>query len=109
MRGDVVADEDVDNRGWSRAMSVSANREELSAAKRRRLIGWGLLRSVTTTVVLVGLYYILPLDRIDNVPLILVGGLLILVAVTVWQLRAILGARYPALRGIEALATTVPL
>ena len=55
-----------------------------------------------------GLYYLLPLDHITNVPLTLVGGLLILLAVTVWQ-RAIIRARYPALRAVEALATTVPL
>jgi len=54
------------------------------------------------------LYYLLPLDHITNVPLTLVGGLLILLAVTVWQ-RAIIRARYPALRAVEALATTVPL
>ncbi len=90
-------------------MSASANRAELSAARRRRLVGVGLLRSLASAVVLVGLYYFLPLNHVKNVPLALVAGLLILVGVTVWQLRAIFGATYPALRAVEALATTVPL
>lgn len=90
-------------------MSVQANRNDLPPAKRRRLIGFGLLRSVATTVVLVGLYYLLPLDHIDSVLWTLVVGLLLLLAVIVWQLRGILRARYPAVRAVEALATTVPL
>ncbi|HEX4171986.1 MAG TPA: hypothetical protein VHY82_05860 [Acetobacteraceae bacterium] len=48
-----------------------------------------MLRSLATTVVLAGLYYLLPLDHTKNVPVTLVAGLLILAAVTVWQLRVI--------------------
>jgi voltage-gated potassium channel len=91
------------------AMSARADRAELSPAARRRLLGVGLLRSLATTVVLVALYYLLPLDHIRNVSPTLVAGLLILLAVTVYQLRTIIRARYPALRAIEALATTLPL
>jgi voltage-gated potassium channel len=91
-------------------MSALANRDELPPAKRRRLLGLRLLRALATTVVLVALYYLLPLDHIPkNVPLTLAAGLLILLAVTVWQVRAIIRARYPALRAAEALAATVPL
>jgi voltage-gated potassium channel len=91
------------------AVSVQAGRNELPRAKRRRLAGLGLLRSLAATVVLAGLYYLLPLDHIKNVPLALVAGLLILLAATIWQVRATIRARYPALRAVEALATTVPL
>ncbi len=90
-------------------MSAQAGRNELSPARRRRLFGLGLLRALTTTVVLVALYYLLPLDHIMNVPLTLAAGMVILLAVTVWQVRATIRARYPALRAIEALAATVPL
>jgi hypothetical protein len=72
------------------------------------MIGLGLLRSVVTTVVLVALFHLLPLDHIESL-WTLVTGLLLLLAVTAWQVRAILRARYPALRAVEALATTVPL
>ena len=58
---------------------------------------------------LVALYYLLPLDHIKNVPLALTAGIVILVVVAVWQVRAIIRARYPALRAVEALAATVPL
>jgi voltage-gated potassium channel len=102
-------DHDFAGPGQCCAMSAHAGRNELPPAKRRRLVGLGLLRSLATTVVLVALYYLLPLNRIKNVPLTLVAGLLILVAVTVWQVRAIISARHPALRAVEALAATVPL
>lgn len=90
-------------------MSVQANQNQLTPAKRRRLIGLGLLRALATTAVLVLLYYLLPLNHIKNVPVTLVAGLLILVAVILVQLRVITKARYPVVRSIEALAATVPL
>ena len=90
-------------------MSVQADRQELTPAERRRRIALGLLRAFATTVVLVALYYLLPLDHIRNVPAVLAAGLLILAAVILVQLRVISKARYPNLRAIEALAITVPL
>ena len=90
-------------------MSVQADRQELTPARRRRRIALGLLRALATTAVLVALYYLLPLDHFTNVPLVLVAGVLILLAVILVQLRAITRARYPALHAIEALAITVPL
>jgi len=83
----------------------------LASAKRRRQVGLGVLRSVATAIVLVGLYYLLPLDHLASVPLAvtLVVGLLVLVAVAALQVRLVIRARYPALRAGEALATTVPL
>jgi voltage-gated potassium channel len=69
----------------------------------------GLFRALATAVVLVALYYQLPLDRVTDVPLTLVVGLVILLAVTAWQLRAVVRAKYPAVRAVVALAVTVPL
>jgi voltage-gated potassium channel len=82
-----------------------------ASARRRRQVGLGVLRSLASAIVLVTLYYLLPLDHLAGVPLavILVVGLLILLAVTGWQLRLVVRARYPAIRAGEALATTVPL
>jgi voltage-gated potassium channel len=90
-------------------MSAQADHNELSPVRRRRLFGLGLLRALATTVVLVALYYLLPLDHIKNVPLTLAAGIVILLVVAIWQVRAIIRARYPALRAVEALAATVPL
>src|SRR5258708_5727959 len=109
MSGDVVGDDDFGGPGRGWAMSVQPDRNELLPGNRRRLGGLGVIRSLAATVVLVGLNYLLPLDHINNVTLTLVGGLLILLAVTVWHVHAPIGARYPALRAVEALATTVPL
>jgi hypothetical protein len=69
----------------------------------------GLFRALATAVVLVALYYLLPLDHVKDVPLTLAVGLVILLAVTAWQLRAIVRAKYPAVRAVVALAVTVPL
>jgi hypothetical protein len=91
------------------AVSSQAGTTELPPAKRRQLIGLGLLRALATTIVLVALYYLLPLDHLKNVPVVLVAGLLILTAVTAFQLRAVSQARYPSVRATEALAATLPL
>ena len=83
----------------------------LTPAQRRRRIAVGLIRALAVTTVLVALYYLAPLDRIDRVPLgvSLAVALLVLLAVTIWQIRAITRAAHPRVRAIEALAATVPL
>jgi voltage-gated potassium channel len=77
----------------------------------RRQITWGLLRALASTTVLVALYYLSPLDHVEAVPLpvSLVILLLLLVGVSIWQVRAITRSAYPGVRAVEALATTVPL
>ena len=83
----------------------------LSAAQRRRRLTVGLLRALAITVVLLAGYYLLPLERLSSVPmwLTLAVGLLALAAVATLQVRAVIRARYPALKAVEALATTAPL
>jgi voltage-gated potassium channel len=90
---------------------MSAPDGRLRSARHRRQVVLGTLRSLASSILLVALYYLLPLDRLASVPLavILVVGLALLVAAAVWQLRLILRARYPGMRAAEALATTVPL
>jgi hypothetical protein len=79
-------------------------------AQRRRVI-FGLSRAVGIAAVLIALYYSMPLDRLTRGSLVaaMVLGLLLLGAMTAYQVRAILRAAHPAVRAIEALATTVPL
>jgi hypothetical protein len=55
-------------------------------------------------VVLVALYYLLPLDHDRNVAVTLIAGLLILLAVTAWQPRKVIHHQHPPVRAIEALA-----
>ena len=85
--------------------------QELPRATRRRLIIGTILRGLVITTVLVVLYYQLPLDRPWNADTAvrLLLGLLIFVGLTVWQVRAIAGSRYPGLRAAEALGFIIPL
>jgi voltage-gated potassium channel len=86
-----------------------ASRSGLPSARRRRRTLLGVLRSLATTVVLVVLYYVLPLDHVTNVPVTLAVGLVVLAVATALQLQMIARSAFPAVRAIEALATTVPL
>jgi len=83
----------------------------LPAARRHRIIIIGLLRALAITAAVVAAYYLLPLDRLAGVPLgvSFVAGLVVLTAMSVYQVRAIINASYPAIRAIEELAATVPL
>jgi voltage-gated potassium channel len=70
-----------------------------------------LLRAAGSTAVLVAIYYLLPLDHSARwfAVTALVIALAALVGLVTFQVRAISGSRYPALRALEALAVTVPL
>ena len=85
--------------------------QELPPAQRRRLIIGAVLRGLVVTTVPVVLYYLLPLDRpLDTGTAVrLLIGLLIFTGLTVWQVRAITGSRYPGLRAAEALGLIIPL
>ena len=69
-----------------------------------------MLRGLVVTTVLV-LYYLLPLDRPwgSDTAVRLLIGLLVFAGLTVWQVRAITGSRYPGLRAAEALGLIIPL
>ncbi|MCU7821039.1 potassium channel family protein [Kitasatospora sp. DSM 101779] len=75
-----------------------------------RRIAWTVLRVVASVVVLVTLYYLLPLDHSSTaatITMLLVGlaGFVALVAV---QVRWIVRSPHPGLRAAEALAICVP-
>jgi voltage-gated potassium channel len=76
----------------------------------RRSLGT-LLRALGSTIALVAIYYLLPLDRtsISVAVAMLAFGLLALVGLVTFQVRSIIRATYPALRAVGALATSVPL
>ena len=70
-----------------------------------------MLRALASTVGLVAIYYLLPLDR-TSIPVavgMLAVGLLALAGLVAFQVRSIIKATYPALRAVGALATSVPL
>ena len=70
-----------------------------------------LLRALASTVALIVIYYLLPLDEasIGFAAWMLVIGLLSLIGLVAFQVRAITKATYPALRAVGALATSAPL
>ena len=78
-------------------------------AVRRRLLVRTLLRAVLTVVVLVAVYYLLPLDgEFDTTAMILLlVGLLALAGLFIWQVRGILRSGYPALRAVSALSSAI--
>jgi voltage-gated potassium channel len=85
--------------------------DPLTPRRRRWLLARGLLRALATAVVLVVLYYTLPLGSLSDASLVaeLSVGVAILVGVIIWQVGAIERATYPAIRATQALAVTAPL
>ena len=84
--------------------------EQLSQTEQRRFYVFSALRVLGTSAALIALYYMLPLDHIDvSIWIPLTGGLVILVIVTVAQIRAILNSTHPYKKALEALAATIPL
>ena len=83
---------------------------EAGSLRVRRVVAT-LLRALGSTVGLVAIYYLLPLDR-TSIPLavgMLAVGLLALGGLVAFQVRSIIRATFPALRAVGALATSVPL
>jgi hypothetical protein len=90
---------------------MSATNKDLTRAQRQRGITLGLLRALGITALLIALYYLAPLDQLTGISLLLslIIGLLVLAAMTAYQVWAILRAVHPGVRAVEALATTVLL
>jgi hypothetical protein len=70
-----------------------------------------LLRAAGSTIVLVAVYYLLPLNHSARWAAItmLVIGLMLLIALIIFQIRSIIASPFPGLRALEALATSIPL
>jgi voltage-gated potassium channel len=83
----------------------------LSRRERQYVLAGVLARTLGTVAVLLGVYVLLPLDRSFGWGTLagLTVGLLVVALLVAWQVRAILRARFPALRAVEALALVIPL
>jgi hypothetical protein len=101
--------------GCDRVSGIKAREDPMTAdltpRRRRWLIARGLLRALATTVVMVTLYYVLPLNRRDDTFTfaVLATGVGLLAVMIAWQVGAIESADYPAIRAVQALASTTPL
>jgi hypothetical protein len=69
------------------------------------------LRALGVSAALVAVYYLLPLDRASTpvAASVLVIGLVGFIALVVFQVRSIIRSKFPGLRAVEALATSIPL
>jgi voltage-gated potassium channel len=85
--------------------------DELTRQRRRQLLTIAGLRSLASVAVLVTAYFLLPFTRLLNGRLIVefAGGVLLVIVVLTVQTLATLRSRYPLLRSVEAMATTIPL
>ena len=83
----------------------------LTTRRRWWLIARGLLRALVTSVIVVALYYLLPLDRRSDgyVFVELLLGVALLAGMIAWQVEAIVRADQPGIRAIQALASTTPV
>jgi voltage-gated potassium channel len=75
------------------------------------MIAWAVLRAIGSIVVLVAVYYQLPLQTSSTAVAItiLLIGLVLLIGLIALQVRSILASSFPGVRAVEALATSVPL
>jgi voltage-gated potassium channel len=71
----------------------------------------GLARTLLTSAGLLGLYFLLPLDRAFTAGTLAVlgAGVLAMGLLVAWQVRSILRSPHPALRAVEAIALSLPL
>jgi voltage-gated potassium channel len=81
------------------------------ARPSNRMIVRGALRITGSATALVAIYNLLPLNHSSAwvAVTILVTGLVVFAALVALQVRSIIRSAFPALRAIEALATSVPL
>ena len=70
-----------------------------------------LLRALGSTIGLVAIYYLMPLDpsSLGVTVGLLAFGLVALAGLIVFQVRSIIRATHPAMRAVGALSTSVPL
>jgi hypothetical protein len=94
-----------------RGAAARPSYQALPRRVRRRLTALALLRALGSATVLVGLYYLMPLDRGSGVAVSigLVVGLLVFATVVIVQIWQITRSDYPRLRAMEATATAIPL
>src|SRR5574340_336570 len=80
-----------------------------SAQDRRHLLRRAVLRPLLTAVLLVLAYFLVPLNGVQDVPTLtaLIVGLVVMVALCVWQVRKVMRADFPGAQAMEALAVVV--
>jgi hypothetical protein len=85
--------------------------EDMSPSHVRWLQALSLAKSALIGVLLLVAYYLLPLDEWKGGVGVatLLAGLILIGAAVVWQVRAILKAPFPRLRGFQTMLSGIPL
>lgn len=83
----------------------------LPTGDRRRLMLTEVVRSALTSAGIVVAYFVLPMSGGHGLSgsVLLVGGLFVVSALLVWQVRDILRSPYPAVTAVGGLIVSVPL
>jgi len=92
-------------------MNVEVPIARLESRTRRRLITGAALRIGLTTGSLLVVYYVLPLENVGDFTALayfLISTAVFVSALT-WQVRSIVGAKYPGIRAVEAIGVALPL
>ncbi|MET8753933.1 potassium channel family protein [Streptomyces sp. NPDC004667] len=92
------------------AAAAPAAQDQPEPRPSLRQVLWSMLRGCGVVAALVTLYYVLPLDHSSMAvaATVLLTGLAGFAGLVAVQVRAILRSRYPGLRALEALATSIP-
>ncbi len=92
-------------------MSLSPNALLASTPETRRALFSSIGRSLLTVILLIAVYFTVPLTVEAEVWLwiSLLLLLVLFVAVTAWHVRSILRSPHPGIRGIEAMAMIAPM
>jgi voltage-gated potassium channel len=82
----------------------------VTRSHRQRIVG-AVSRIVIVVGVLLAVYLSAPIDErpVGMVAVRLFVGLVVVVAVLFWQIRAVTRSAYPTMRAVEAVATCIPL
>lgn len=91
--------------------SPIAEEHARAGGPRRHVVVLAMVRPLLTAAALIAVYFLLPVDRPLTVWTFagLAGGVCLVVAVIVWEIRVILRSPYPTLQGVQALAISIPL
>jgi hypothetical protein len=83
----------------------------LDAHQRRRLVLRSAIRVVGTTVLVVVVYFVVPMGHDTSAMdiVLFVAALVVFTLAVVFQIRRIVDAPLPQLRGIETLAAAIPV
>ncbi len=97
--------------GGSRGGTSSGPMPDSEHRSRRGAAVVAVVRAVSVAVGLVTAYYLLPLDErlTAGTAVLLVSGLLVVLLVFCWEVRAITRSPFPRLRAVEGLAATLVL